>query len=240
MTWYAKPKGGYLISSNEGLANILEMAGCWPAWTVEAQAAAIGNSIHEGGLNPWRWQSDSERSIPDGGYGLFQFTPGRGYVYGIARNKANMSTAHQTPEAAPEDGAIQCEVVATNELNKWVSSCWRSYWSPTSYNVLYAYRQDVLNRWGSGSSISLAQFGQCQDLDAATFIFLACFEGPKIPNYDVRKRSAAQVYEILTGSPPPTPPVPPTPPEPTPPVPIDINNLVLYAKKHNRKIIRKI
>lgn len=245
MTWYAKPKGSYGINSTEGTANIYEMASCWTAWTDEAKAAAIGNSIHEGGLNPWRWQNDSEASIPNGGYGLFQFTPGTGYVNGVARNKANMSTTHQTPEARPEDGAIQCEVVATNELGKWVSSCWRSYWnydgtSTPKYPELYAYRQDVLNRWGTGSSISLAQFGQCQDLDAATFIFLACFEGPRVPNYDPRKRSAASVYQILTGQTPPTPPVPPTPPEPTPPQPIDINTLALIAQRKKRKIIHRI
>ena len=70
----------------------------------------------------------------------------------------------------------------------------------------------MLNRWGTGSSISMAQFWQCQDLDAATFIFLACFEGPKVPNYDVRKQTAAYIYQFITGSTPPTPPVPPTPP----------------------------
>lgn len=240
MTWYAKPKGSYSITSTEGLANIWEMASCFPAWTDEAKSAAIGNSIHEGGLNPWRWQSDSAASIPNGGYGLFQFTPGSGYTSSGWPTKApNMSVSSVTSGARADDGQAQCEVMASNYLGKWVSSCWRSYWSPTTYNVLYAYRQDVLNRWGSGSSISLAQFGQCQDVDAATFIFLACFEGPKIPNYDVRKRSAASVYQILTGQAPPTPPVPPTPPEPTPPVPIDINTLALFAKrKNNKKIFR--
>ena len=244
MTWYAKPKGAYSINSAEGLANIYEMAACFPAWTDEAKAAAIGNSYHEGGLNPWRWQYDSAASIPSLGYGLFQFSPGSGYINSGWPTKApNLSVNSVTTGALPEDGEAQCEVLATDYLHKWVSSCWRSYWSPTSYNVLYAYRQDVLNRWGTGSSISMAQFGQCQDLDAATFIFLACYEGPKVPNFDARKKTAAKIYEILTGITPPTPPPtpdPPTPPEPTPPVPIDINTLAVISHKlkKNKKIFK--
>lgn len=212
MAWHAKPSGSYALGTAEGNDNIYEMAACWPAWTNEAKSAAIGNSMHEGGLNPWRWQGDSQSSVQSGGYGLFQFTPGSGYINsGWSGITPNLSVSSQTSGATPEDGQCQCDVVATDFLHKWVSNCWRSYWDPQTYNTLYAYRQDVLNRWGSGSSITLAQFGQCQDLDAATFIFLACFEGPRIPNYDPRKTSAAAVYQLLTGTTPPTPPVPPTP-----------------------------
>ena len=211
MTWHAKPSGGYSYTSAEGTDNIFEMASCFPAWTDEAKAAAIANSVHEGGLNPWRWQGDTFGLSR--GYGLFQFTPGSGYINsGFPGISPNLSTTSITTGATPQDGMTQCEVVGTDYLGKWVSSCWRSYWNPQTYNNLYAYRQDVLNRWGSGSSITLAQFGGCQDLDAATFIFLACFEGPQVPNYDVRKNTAAKIYEILTGVTPPTPPVPPTPP----------------------------
>jgi hypothetical protein len=127
-------------------------------------------------------------------------------------DSSNLNVNEKTPSATPEDGICQCDVLATDYLGKWVSNCWRSYWDIQTYNRLYAYRQEVLNRWGTGSSISMAQFWQCQDVDAATFIFLACFEGPRVPNYDVRKSTAAYIYQFLTGSPPPTPPVPPTPP----------------------------
>jgi len=213
MTWHAKPSGSYLYTTQEGNDNIFEMASCWPAWTDEAKSAAIANSYHEGGLNPWRWQGDSQSSVTSGGYGLFQFTPGSGYINsGFPGITPNLSVSSVTPGATAADGACQCDVVATDYLGKWVSNCWRSYWDPQTYNNLYAYRQQVLNQWGSGSSITLAQFGQCQDLDAATFIFLACFEGPRIPNYDVRKSTAAAIYQIITGTTPPTPPVPPTPP----------------------------
>lgn len=212
MTWYAKPKGGYSLSSTEGTDNIFAMAACWPAWTTEAKAAAIGNSYHEGGLNPWRWQGDSVNM--SGGYGLFQYTPASGYINGVSWATPNLSTTSITPGATPEDGEVQCDVMASNYLGKWVPSCWRNYWSTSTYADLYAYRQQVLNTWGDGSSISLAQFGQCQDVDAATFIFLACFEGPRVPNYSVRKNTAWTVYGILGGVTPPTPPVPPDPPGP--------------------------
>lgn len=212
MAWHAKPSGGYSINSVEGQDNIFEMAACFPAWTDEAKSGAIGNSVHEGGLNPWRWQNDSQSSVSSGGYGLFQFTPGSGYINsGWPGISPNLSVSSITSGATAADGQCQCEVVGTDYLHKWVSNCWRSYWDLQTYNALYAYRQDVLNRWGSGSSITLAQFGQCRDIDAATFIFLACFEGPRIPNFDPRKATAAKIYEILTGITPPTPPVPPTP-----------------------------
>lgn len=209
--WHAKPSGAYAWNSSEGQDNILEMAACFPAATDEAKSAIIANSVYEGGLNPWRWQGDSFGLSR--GYGLFQFTPGSGYINsGWPGITPNLSTTQITSGATPEDGQCQCEVVGTDFLHKWVSNCWRSYWDPQTYNALYAYRQEVLNRWGSGSSITMAQFSQCQDLDAATFIFLACFEGPAIPNYDPRKGMAALIYEFLTGTTPPTPPIPPTPP----------------------------
>lgn len=212
MTWHAKPSGGYSITSQEGNDNIFAMADCWPAWTTEAKAAAIGNSVHEGGLNPWRWQGDSVGMSR--GYGLFQYTPASGYINNVSWATPNLSTTSITAGATPEDGETQCDVMASNYLGKWVPTCWRSYWNTSTYATLYAYRQEVLNAWGNGSSITLAQFGQCQDVDAATFIFLACFEGPAVPNYTVRKNTAWTIYDILGGVTPPTPPVPPTPPGP--------------------------
>lgn len=213
MTWHAKPSGEYAWNSSEGQDNILEMAACFPAATDEAKSAIIANSVYEGGLNPWRWQYDRQSSVDSLGYGLFQFSPGSGYINsGFPGITPNLSVSTQTPGATPQDGESQCEVLGTDYLHKWNSSCWRSYWNPQTYNTLYAYRQEVLNRWGSGSSITQAQFSQCQDLDAATFIFLACYEGPKVPNYNVRKQMAALIYEFLTGVAPPTPPEPPTPP----------------------------
>ena len=209
MTWYAKPSGPYGIDSVEGRANIFAMSDCFPAATLESRAAVIGNSVHEGGLNPWRWQGDTYGRSR--GYGLFQYTPASDYI-DLSFATPNLSTTQQTAGATPEDGETQCDVMASNYLGKWVSSCWRSYWDTNTYRDLYAYRTGVLNTWGNGSTITMAQFFACTDVDAATFIFLACFEGPLVPNYGVRKQTAARIYEILGGVVPPTPPVPPDPP----------------------------
>lgn len=230
MTWYAKPKGAYSYTSDEGISNIYEMASCFPAWTTEAKAGCIGNSYHEGGLNPWRWQYDKESSIPDLGYGLFQYSPGTDYIY-LSYSKPNLSTTHITPEAEPEDGQIQCEVMASDVLGKWVSSCWRTYWNTSTYSDLYEYRNEILSLYGDGNSISLAQFGQCTDLEACTFIFLACFEGPKIPNFTVRKATANKIYEILGGT--------PITPEPVPPTPVGTNIPPWLLKKIKDNNTRK-
>ena len=233
MTWHAKPSGAYSYTSQEGLDNIFEMNATMPAATLEARAAIIANSVHEGGLNPWRWQGD--RFGLSRGYGLFQFTPASGYINSSWPTKApNLSTTEITAGADPSDGEAQCEVMGTDYLGKWVSDCWRSYWDTTTYADLYAYRGEVLRRWGSGSRISMAQLSQCQDLDAATFIFLACFEGPAVPNFSTRKATAAQIYQILGGV---VPPTPPTPDPPTPPVGSDIPYWLIKKMKDKRKNI---
>lgn len=233
MTWHAKPSGAYSYTSQEGLDNIFEMSATMPAATLEARAAIIANSCHEGGLNPWRWQGD--RFGLSRGYGLFQFTPASGYINSSWPTKApNLSTTEVTAGADPSDGEAQCEVMSTDYLGKWVSDCWRSYWDIQTYADLYAYRVEVLRRWGDGSRITHAQLSQCQDLDAATFIFLACFEGPAVPNFSTRKATAAQIYQILGGY---IPPTPPTPDPPTPPVGSDIPYWLIKKMKDKRKKI---
>ena len=145
-----------------------------------------------------------------------------------------------TTGATPEDAVRQIQAFRTNELGKWVSSCWRSYWSTTTYADLYAYRSQVLARWGSGNSISIAEFSEVTDIYDAAFIFLACFEGPQYPNINVRNQNAANVYTILTGDPPPTPPEPPTPPPPEPPSgDFDINKFLIYTQRKTKKKVRR-
>lgn len=234
MTWHAKPSGYYGINSTEGLDNISEMASQFTIATDEAKAAIIGNSVHEGGLNPWRWQYDKQTSVPNLGYGLFQFSPGSGYI-NQPGTMPNLSVTQQTQGANPADGATQCAFVASDTLGKWVSTCWRSYWNDgqgnPKYPDLYTYRNQILNLYGSGSSISLSDFMQIPDVDAATFVFLACFEGPKVPNYTTRQSTAWKIYEIITGVTPPTPPTPPVPPTPQPP---DPGNVPLWILKKIR------
>lgn len=239
MTWHAKPKGAYDYSYGDGNDNLWEMVSGMSGWSDAAKAGAIGNSVHEGGMNPWRWQGDKQSSVSSGGYGLFQYTPGSGYT--------NLSGAHPnlnvnatdpseyTPGAVASDGAYQVSVMVNNTLSKWVSSCWRSYWSTTTYADLYAYRQQLLNTYGDGSSISMSQYSSIvDDVEACCFIFLACFEGPAVPNYATRKYTCNDVYRIITGQEPPTPPTPPGPS----PADLPAWLIGMFKKKKNRKKIQ--
>ena len=210
MAWNAKPSGGYLLSSNEGTANALEMNSYLQSagYTIESSCAVIGNSMSEGGLNPWRWQSDTYNL--NGGYGLFQYTPASGYISNATSApyfSPNLSTSQATVGATPEDGIAQLFTMDTNLLGKWVSSCWRSYWNPADYPDEFALREYILNTYGNGSSLSMQQFRDMPDMYCATFAFLACFEGPGGLHLSARYANASAVYTLLTGqpAPPPTP-----------------------------------
>ena len=237
MAWYAKPRGGYNLYSVEAISNIFAYRTEFSTWSLESVCGMLGNVQAESGFNPWRWQGD--RYGTGRGYGLFQFTPASGYIY-LSGATPNLSVDSITTGATPEDAVRQIQAFRTNELGKWVSSCWRSYWSTTTYANLYAYRSQVLARWGSGHSISIAEFSEVTDIYDATFIFLACFEGPQVPNITTRNTNAGNIYEILTGDPPPSPPEPPTPPPPEPPTgDFDINKFLIYTQNKKNKKIRR-
>lgn len=211
LSWVAKPSGAYSIGSSDWLSNFNEITSS-VSWTDEAKAGLIGNMQHESGLNPWRWQSDTVNY--SAGYGLVQFTPASGYI-NLSGTMPNLSTSSVTSGASPNDGARQMQAIDSDELHKWVSDCWRSYWSPIAYSQLYQYRSQILNTWGNGSSISFSQFKACSDVDACTFIWLACYEGALVPNYSTRQTTARYVYENYMGGVVPPTPEPPTPPTPT-------------------------
>lgn len=237
MTWYAKPRGGYRRNSVEGIGNIFAYRTEFSTWSLESVCGMLANVEAESGFNPWRWQGD--RYGTGRGYGLFQFTPASGYI-GLSGATPNLSVDSITTGATPEDAVRQIQAFRTNELGKWVSSCWRSYWSTSTYAEMYAYRAQVLDRWGSGNSISIAEFSEVGDIYDATFIFLACFEGPKIPNLTARNANAGKIYEILTGDPPPVPPEPPIPPEPpTPTGDFDVNKFLIYTQRKRNKKVRR-
>lgn len=220
MGWNAKPKGAYSYTSDEGEENLLLMASFFSSrgYTEEAQAGIVGNSMAESGLNPWRWQNDSYRT--NMGYGLFQYTPATGYLNGAKGNDyyaPNLSTTKQTEGAEPTDAICQMDAFDTNLLGKWVSSCWRTYWDKTKYATLYSERSRILETYGSNSKLSLSQFRTIDNVWDATFAFLACFEGPSVPNIDARYSNASNAYQIITGTEPPDPTPTPTPtPSPTP------------------------
>lgn len=242
MPFYAKPSGGYAISSTEGTANIYAVYDYLHALGYDKQCVngMLGNVSAESGLNPWRWQADTV-TYSDG-YGLVQFTPASAYINltGIPDHAPNLSVSQQTAGASPDDAKAQLYVFANDTLGKWNSSCWRSYWNPSTYPDLYAMHTSILNTWGNGSSLTINQFKLITNYQDACFAFLACYEGPGVPNYNERVALAAQVKAVLDPyDPGPTPPGPgpgPTPPDPGPGFDLDdilFIKRVFIDKNHN-------
>lgn len=206
MAWHAQPSGGYYNGigtvTNQNAIDNINMIWSYlsgQGYTAECAAGMMGNMTSESGLNPWRWQNDTY-SLSNG-YGLVQYTPASGYINltGIPDHAPNMSTSQQTTGSSPNDGNAQLYVFVNDTLGKWVNSCWRSYWSPSTYPALYAQHTHILNTYGSGISLSLAQFATINDISDATFAFLACFEGPSIPNYSSRYDAAVHIYDVISG-----------------------------------------
>ena len=213
MAFYAKPSGGYLISSTEGTNNIYETYNYLAplGYTKECVSGMLGNIMKESGLNPWRWQK-STGGVPDQsqGYGLMQFTPGSDYINqcsGVAGYGPNMSTTSTTPGASVDDGLAQLYVFDTDMLNKWYGGLWRSYWSSSQNPITYSMYQNIMLDYGS--SITMAEFRSMDILTYATLTFMGCYEGPADKttahpeyqtiddNFDDRYNYAQQIYAIL-------------------------------------------
>ena len=210
--WNAKPTGYYAIGSPEYIENTIQVNALCneKGYTLEAQAGMLGNIYGESGLNPWRWGNDQYNLST--GYGLYMITPATVYIDGckdIAGYAPNLSTTGRTPGAKPTDAIAQFTAFDEGRIG-WVPNCWRAYWPQSEYPELYAYRQTVLDTYGNGNTISMAQWKAITDIRAATFVFLACFEGPMIPNLSARVDFANSAYYYLTGeTPQPQPPLPP-------------------------------
>ena len=208
MAWQAKPSGGYSIGSPPWENNVSEICAqllkADSPWTPESVTGMLANVQGEGGMNPWRWQNDSYDPTHRMGYGLFGFTPASKYIGNSIAVKLpgygpNLSTTTITTGASARDGAAQVEFMNEGNVG-WVSSCWRTYWDPDDYPELYQLRQSCLDRYGNGSTISFNQFKECTDYADATFIFLACFEGPAVPNYSARLNYAEQIAPFVGAS----------------------------------------
>lgn len=203
MPFYAKPSGGYTISSNEGTNNIFQVYDYLAplGYTKECIAGMLGNIYAESGLNPWRWQRDEvDLTAYDKGYGLMQFTPAYEYINrctGITGYGPNLSTSQITSGASVDDGLAQLYVFDHDVLRKWSSACWRSYWSSTDYPELYTLSQNILLEYGTNSRLSMDQFKTIDIITYSTFAFLACYEGPTVPNFNTRYSYAQQIYDIL-------------------------------------------
>lgn len=226
MAWHAKPAGAYTLGSADWIDNLNMIIGLCPGWTAEAIAGMAGNMQHESGLNPWRWEGDSVGAIYGNGYGLPQFTPARDYI-NLPGATPNLSTSTTTTGASPDDGTRQMQAIDSDELGKWVSDCWRfQSWSTITYSGLYQYRNEILNLYGNGSSITFSQFKACNDVDACAFIWLACYEGPGVPNYTPRQNTARLIYQNYMGG-----VLPPTPDPPTPDPPSGVHVPFWLLKK---------
>ena len=210
MAFYAKPSGGYLISSTEGTNNIYEIYNYLAplGYTKECVSGMLGNVMKESGLNPWRWEGNTVNY--NRGYGLFQFTPASDYINncsGVAGYGPNLSTSSTTPGASVDDGLAQLYVFDTDMLNKWYGGLWRTYWSSSQNPITYSMYQNIMLDYGS--SISMAEFRSMDILTDATLTFMGCYEGPADKttahpeyqtiddNFDDRYNYAQQIYAIL-------------------------------------------
>lgn len=198
-SFYAKPSGGYAIQSLEGTANItaayhyLSNEG----YSDNAIVGILGNVVAESGLNPWLWENNTVTY--SGGYGLFQYTPASEYINAtwLPNHAPNESVSEAEPGADPDDALGQLYAFVNDTFGKWVGTCWRSYWDPNDYPDLYAKHNYILNTYGNGSYLTMNEFKDISDYSDSCFAFLACFEGPAIPNYLTRLSYCYDVKQII-------------------------------------------
>lgn len=183
--WHAKSTGGYSIYSNEGIENALmirnQMRGY--GWTDNAISAVVGNICAEGGLNPWRWQSDiivgpSDFWSNQHGYGLAGFTPAGKYIEDPdAQTYAGYAPNYLNHAGQPSDGAAQIEFIKEN---------------PQYYQTHAAYPMTFQD-----FSISTLSPAYLSD------VWLYNFEQPAHPEdtQQYRRDCSEYWYDIFTGSP---------------------------------------
>lgn len=209
MAWHAKPSGAYALGTTEATDNINAYYNYFINHTTKNNIVGqLCNVNSESGLNPWRWQGDTVSY--SNGYGLYQYTPASGYIdlTGITGHSPNLSTSGVSGGNV-SDAEAQMYVFINNVLGKWVSTCWRSYWNQSIYPDLYTKRTNILNTYGDGTSLTMAQFFTIDNIEDACFAFLACFEGPAVPNLSDRMANAQTIYDSIGGQPPtPQPDVP--------------------------------
>lgn len=197
--FYAKPTGGYAINSTEGTTNIKRIYDYLhnEGYADNCIVGILGNVYGESALNPWLWENNTYNL--NNGYGLFQFTPASEYINAswLPDYAPNLDPQSTTAGADPDDALGQLYALVNDTFGKWLNTCWRSYWDPNDYPDLYTKRTYILNTYGSGSSLSMAQFKTINDYSDACFAFLACYEGPAIPNYLQRLGYCADIKPII-------------------------------------------
>lgn len=197
--FFAKPSGGYAISSVEGTQNIKMIYEYLHAlgYVDNAIVGILGNVYGESALNPWLWEGNVVSY--SNGYGLFQFTPASEYINAswIPDHAPNESTSTTTAGADPDDAYGQLYALVNDSFGKWLGTCWRSYWDPNDYPDLYVKHTWILNEYGDGYGITMNDFKLISDYSDACFAFLACYEGPAVPNYLTRLGYCAQIKPII-------------------------------------------
>ena len=197
--FYAKPSDVYAISSVEGTTNIKRIYDYLhnEGYADNCIVGILGNVYGESGLNPWLWENNTYNL--NNGYGLFQFTPASEYINAtwLPDYAPNTDPSQAVAGADPDDALGQLYALVNDTFGKWIDNCWRIYWDPNDYPDLYTKRTYILNTYGSGSSLSMAQFKTINDYSDACFAFLACYEGPLTPNYLQRLGYCADIKPIV-------------------------------------------
>lgn len=184
MSWHCKKTGAYTETSAEAYENAVEIYNylTGQGWSLNAIAGVIGNIGHEGGYNPWRWQSDDV--LPKGssaiyskshGYGLFQYTPASKYIENGGKY-SGFGPNYSDEVGSTSDGLAQVALMASNELGDYIKT--------SKYNLTFSQFK---------TSTQSAEY-----LAAA---WLYNFERPADPTATVaaRQKSAAYWYDKLGG-----------------------------------------
>lgn len=223
--WHAKITGGFGgVGNTEAEDNANEMRKVLSdnGWSVAACAALLGNSAGEGGLNPWRWESDNvptyaqflewSTSAPmKHGYGLLGFTPAKSYI-----NDSNASKYAKDGYAPnfsdrpgkASDGGGQMAYFADTWAANFTTNLYNYYNSTFSaigvdINTFYYITAD---EFMAGKDTS----GNIYTMEQMVGAFETKYEKPNnaaaASSYAHRVEQGKKWYEYFTGH-----PIPPTP-----------------------------
>lgn len=223
MPWYAKSTGAYDYLSDEGYANAYQMYGALTnaGYSIKSACAVIGNSYAEGGLNPWRWQSDdvptlneyanwTDEEAVNHGYGLFGFTPAKRYIRTVPASYSNF--ADRTGNVYDGQAQINFLINTDAPQNFVYSTDLRNYYYTPFQNIgvnidrFYGMSLEQFKTGGFSWGNSVAELVGAFELQ---------YEKPSASGatatYQTRVACAEYFYN-LWGEDPPVPPPPPPPP----------------------------
>lgn len=218
MSWYAKQTGSYAFGSVEANGNAQEIHDVLinAGYSLESICALLGNSAGEGGLNPWRWQSDDVPTYSQyqnwtsaqaslHGYGMFGFTPASRYIESsTAQSYSGYGPHFSDVTGNPADGNAQL-LFLLDELP--------SAWTHGLYNYYVTAFQNIGVDINDFYYMSYSDFvtGTGYSIAELTGAFELCYEKPDANGaavtYNFRVEQAEAWYEYFSGQ----PPVPPTP-----------------------------